>query len=396
MLPDRNPGKHPNCRWTNIVWIGLLATCFCPPTLGQGSIAERIPALQTAYAGFQAPENEIEFTPGRLVAVVGEEHVLAGEVLSLYESRLAEMREKATERQIEAARNQFFRQALVEVIKMKMLSQQFYVNMAKNKPMKDILEAKTQIKLSINRAFYESYVPILLKQYKVSNEVELDQALREKNSSLEGQKLTFMDSVLADEFMKGAIPEKVRIDVLDVRDRYEQQADQWQRPARARFQKMSVFFRKFPDKQSAYREIESMFTEVFTGGAAFASVAKRRSQAASAEEGGYYDWTNQGVLKSLPIDQAVFSIPLNRLSQIIEDEDGYHVIMVLEREEARILPFADAQAEVEKQLVEEKKAEMRKKLFEDLRKRTVVWTLWPEDWPNARPLSDYLGIEIPK
>ncbi len=217
-------------------------------SFAQESIAARIPALQTAYVGFEVGENEVEFTPGRLVAVVGEEHVLAGEVLSLFETKLMEMAANAPEKQVQALRNRFFRQALTEVIKMKMMSQQFYVLQAKNKPVSDRDEVKQQVRLAINRAFYESYVPILLKQYKASTEVELDQILRTKNTSLEGQKLTFLDSVLADEYRKMAVPQKFKIDVLEVRDRYEQDMEKWQRPARARFQKMSVCFESFLTK----------------------------------------------------------------------------------------------------------------------------------------------------
>jgi parvulin-like peptidyl-prolyl isomerase len=283
---------------------------------------------------------------------------------------------------------------LTEVIKMKMYSQSFLAQAAGNKSMKDREDAKQQIKMKVAQAFHESYVPILLKQYKVESELELDRALREKRSSLEGQKLTFMDSVLADEFVKGAVPNEVRVDILEIRDRYEEEKDQWQRPARVRFQKMSVLFKKYPDKNAAYSEIVSMFEEVRTGGAPFSSVAARRSQGAKAEEGGFFDWTNQGSLRSQPVEQAIFSIPTNRLSDIIEDSDGFHVVVVLEREDARILPFAKAQEEIRKDLEHEKKVSLQRELFDDLQKKTPVFSAWPADWPTARPLSEYNGIAL--
>ncbi len=101
------------------------------------------------------------------------------------------------------------------------------------------------------------------------------------------------------------------------------------------------------------------------------------------------------MLRSQPVDQAVFSIPLDRLSSIIEDEDGFHVIKVLERDEARVLSFAEADPEIRKTLNDEKRREMEQKLIADLRKKTSVWTLWPEDWEGARPLSDYIGVQVP-
>jgi parvulin-like peptidyl-prolyl isomerase len=366
----------------------------CHGVRAQNSVADSIPHIKAAQVSFALAENEIEFTPGRLVAVVGEDHVLAAEVLSMLEARLAEGMKNATPQQIDAARNQYFRPMLTEVIKMKMYSQSFLAQAAGNKSMKDREDAKQQIKMKVAQAFHESYVPILLKQYKVESELELDRALREKRSSLEGQKLTFMDSVLADEFVKGAVPNEVRVDILEIRDRYEEEKDQWQRPARVRFQKMSVLFKKYPDKNAAYSEIVSMFEEVRTGGAPFSSVAARRSQGAKAEEGGFFDWTNQGSLRSQPVEQAIFSIPTNRLSDIIEDSDGFHVVVVLEREDARILPFAKAQEEIRKDLEHEKKVSLQRELFDDLQKKTPVFSAWPADWPTARPLSEYNGIAL--
>ena len=335
--------------------------------------------------------SEIEFYPGSLVAIVGEEHILAGELLSMIEPMIVSFKGKASDAELVTLRQQLIRRALIETVQTKMLSQRFLSELVEKKPVAEREAARKQIVTQVNRAFYESYVPMLMQENKASDEVELDRILREKGSSIEGLKLTFFDGTLASEMMQGLTTKKINIDILAMRDRYESQIQDWQRPARAKFQLMSVEFRNFKSKQAASSEIQGMFEEVRTGGANFESVAKRRSQGVRSEEGGLFDWTNQGSLRSGPIDDALFSIPLNRLSNYIEDEQGIHVIVVLQREPARVLPFAEAQEEIRKKLAEERRSELRQEFLDKMRDETAVWSLWPEDIANARPLSDAIA-----
>src|SRR5262249_36529565 len=85
-------------------------------------------------------------------------------------------------------------------------------------------------------------------------------------------------------------------------------------------------------------------------GAALADVARAHSQAVSASEGGLNDWTTKGSLRSEVIDEALFGLPVGRLSRIIEDEEGLHIIRVVEREDQQVTPFGEVQAEIKKKL----------------------------------------------
>jgi hypothetical protein len=93
-------------------------------------------------------------------------------------------------------------------------------------------------------------------------------------------------------------------------------------------------------------------------------------------------------LRSAKVDEAVFGIPLRRLSWIIEDDEGFKIIEVMERELARVVPFEEAQVEIRKALSKQREAHAREKLMERLRQNSAVWSRWPEDIPNAKPLSE--------
>jgi parvulin-like peptidyl-prolyl isomerase len=70
----------------------------------------------------------------------------------------------------------------------------------------------------------------------------------------------------------------------------------------------------------------------------FASVATEvSSDPTSAERGGDLDWVTKGMLPGPRFEEALFALPAGRLSEVVESEFGFHVIEVLEVDEARAL-----------------------------------------------------------
>ena len=79
----------------------------------------------------------------------------------------------------------------------------------------------------------------------------------------------------------------------------------------------------------------------------FEVIAKKKSEGFTADKGGHHDWTTQGALKSTALDAALFKEEMNKLSEIIEDEEGFHIIVVLDREAARKQPMEEVQLQLE-------------------------------------------------
>jgi parvulin-like peptidyl-prolyl isomerase len=73
------------------------------------------------------------------------------------------------------------------------------------------------------------------------------------------------------------------------------------------------------------------------GGEDFATLAKELSQdSASKESGGDLGWFPKGMM--LPeFETAAFSLPVGQLSEIIQSQAGFHIILVLEHESSREL-----------------------------------------------------------
>jgi parvulin-like peptidyl-prolyl isomerase len=118
-----------------------------------------------------------------------------------------------------------------------------------------------------------------------------------------------------------------------------------------------------------------MGNKVRFGGAEFWAVARKHSQEKNAENGGYHDWTTLGDLRiSKQLSAEIFTIELNKLSKIIEDDEGLLIIRVLDREEAHLIPFSEAQIDIKTNLKNEALNKSYRDYVDKLRDKTPIWT----------------------
>jgi parvulin-like peptidyl-prolyl isomerase len=140
---------------------------------------------------------------------------------------------------------------------------------------------------------------------------------------------------------------------------------------------------RFNDPREAYAELARMGNEVWQDGtarqvqgAAFPEVAKAKSDGFTAQQGGAHDWTTQGALKSAVIDQALFSLEVGQMSPILDGEEGFHIVRVLERKEAGRRPFTEVQHEIRERLKEERFQVAVQEYLNTLRRDARIWTAY--------------------
>jgi hypothetical protein len=178
------------------------------------------------------------------------------------------------------------------------------------------------------------------------------------------------------------------ITFLDMQDYYDRHRDEFAVPARARWQQLSVAFSKHPTKQAAWAAIAALGRQLQQG-APFDEVARQSSDGPTAAAGGHRDWTTKGSLVSASLDEAIFHLPPGALSQILEDETGFHIVRVLERTDAGYVPFSQSQDKIRKILQKQRQSELREKYLAELRKKFPVATIFDE--APATGVSQRLG-----
>lgn len=318
------------------------------------------------------------FEAGQVVAVVGDERILAGDMLGVVNQWMVANREKIPPGREDAFRRKLMEQVLEGEIQNKLVYLDFLRQIRSKGAGEDKIK---EIHNKIYDQFDEKRLPEMMEKAKVTSPVELDSKMREQGTSLMKHKRQFAQKVMCQQWLKET-PEVNHDPVIthaQMLDYYYAHTENYEFQAKAKWEHLMARYNKFPNKAAAWDAIAAMGNEVALGGSPLWAVAKRSSHGVTASDGGQYDWTTQGSLRSKVLDQAIFELPLKELSPILEDEDGFHIVRVLERKEAGRTSFESTQAEIKEKIKKEQVEKQITVFLEDLRKKTPVWTIFDEE-----------------
>ncbi len=336
-----------------------------------------------------AKNEQLPDDPAAVIAVVGRSPVLLGDVMGKVDARindvLAKTDQEIPEDQLHFARVNLVRGMLAQAIQNKMMRESFLLDQVGTQAADKREEADAKLTSRARQMFFESELPELKKQYKVEDLNELDALLREKGSSLATRQRDFIDAMLGHLYIRSKVEREPTVSIAEINEYYQAQLDDYQRPTRARWEQLTVLFEKFDTEEAAHQAIWGMGREAYFGGNVQA-VAREKSQEPFAGKGGVHDWTAKGSLASEELDKQIFTLPLNELSDIIEDSSGYHIVRVLERQESGLTPLSEVQDDIRAAIRQNKIADSQKKVMKDMQVRIPVWSIFPDDTPGANPL----------
>ena len=166
----------------------------------------------------------------------------------------------------------------------------------------------------------------------------------------------------------------------ELRTAYQAARQRYARPAAANVLHILVKVEPnaAPAVDAAARAKAQSLVAQLRGGADFATLAKANSDdPSSAGIGGSMGWVDMGQTVK-PFEDAIFSIPLNTISDPIRSpEFGYHIVKVTERRAESVRPFEEVKAELTSSTVADKAKEVAR--MEINRLRAVVRNNKPAD-----------------
>lgn len=311
---------------------------------------------------------------GQIIARVGSEVILAGDILPRINEALERMGNQVPDGELERARRVLLQRELAPFIKIKVL----YLDARRKIPAENF----PQVEEKLDAHFDQVFLPLMMKDTGASSRAELDEKLRKYGASLAEQKRQFMERTLASQWLRQQIQFDREISHDAMLAYYHEHLADYEFEAKARWEEIMVRFDRAPSKSAAYRTIAELGNRVFQG-APFADVAKAASQGVTAAKGGQWDWTTRGALVSRTLNQALFTLPVGQLSQIIESQEGFHIIRVIERRDAGRVPFEEAQVEIRTTLQKEDVQRQQEVYLARIRKQIPVWTIF-DDEPAAQ------------
>jgi parvulin-like peptidyl-prolyl isomerase len=311
------------------------------------------------------PEIDSEsFEPGRVLALVGGEPIFVGDMMFQVNQAIEHRMPGAPESTRKEIRPKLIKMLLPQFVNNKML----YVSALESMP--DGVEINSVIEQAADQ-FDEKELPRMVESSGVKNIAEFEANLRAQGSSIKqlrtawakeqigkwtlGQKLNVVSSVSHQELL----------------DEYHGSLASYEVKAKAKWEQILIRFDRTSSRDEARATAKEVLEQVVYGGN-FAAVAKKVSHGFRAEQGGQHDWTSKGSLVLKEIDAALFSMPLGKVSDLIETRDGLHIVRIIDRTQEGHVPFLEAQVEIKEQLLEKKRVQAIEKYIDTLKESIPV------------------------
>ena len=366
---------------------GGMAVSSTQPNPAMRPIPPADPSVRLAQ--YQAPAEsgpELNYRPpaqqlrpvAQPIARIGDETIFDIEVAGPVNQQLArQARPDMSPRQMEQIRRELTKQALESIIDQKIVVY---------KARKDIpADAWPKIEKSVNEQFDKTHLKDLMARADATTRHELERILQQSGTSIERQKKAFLDRSLAAQWIRKEVNYEPEVTHQEMLDYYQAHREEYRVKGRVNWEELSARFDRFPSKDAAHQAIAQMGNEVLSG-RPLAEVARAKSHGITAAQGGARGWTNQASLASELIDQALFTLAPGTLSRILEDERGFSIVRVIEREPAGYKSFVDMQTEIREKIKKDKVDRGVKDYLAKLRAETPIWTIFdtPEDGQGGR------------
>jgi peptidyl-prolyl cis-trans isomerase C len=200
---------------------------------------------------------------------------------------------------------------------------------------------------------------------------KLEDFLKENNIPKEDIALGIkVKKLVALELGKNAKPTKKEISKF-----YDDNKDKFSTPENVHVRHILVTIDQADDdkiKAEKKEKIEKLRKQLVDG-ADFAEIARINSDCPSKEKGG-----DLGIIKKnqtvKEFEEAAFSQEKNVIGPVVKTEFGYHIIQVIDHQQAKMTPLADVQGKISSYLEQQKQTEAFGKLIQKLRKQAIIMT----------------------
>ncbi len=240
-----------------------------------------------------------------------------------------------------------------------------------------------QFMKQIERVWVEHEMPELFQKYNVKDQYELRRMMEKRGLSLDKVRDAFKLQTAASEFVRNELQAKIKVDLPEQRAYYDAHLKEFDRPAQVTWREVVVEVSKHKNRAEARGKAEAVLARLRRGDD-FQTVAKAESEGPNARKGGLWE-TAPGSYADAAVNEALNTLPLGRISAILEGPDAYHVVRVEKRRQAGPASFLDVQLDIRDTLRDEKFKKGAEAFFAKLRGKTLITSPMFEGSPGLPP-----------
>jgi hypothetical protein len=152
---------------------------------------------------------------------------------------------------------------------------------------------------------------------------------------------------------------------------YRSHADRFRQPAAIRWEHTYAPFDGFSSREQARQAINQIRNAALGHSPPPSSPLSLKRVEAQA-----YGWTRREELPSPLLAHWLFSLPVGKLSPVMEDEHGVHLVRVLQQRPAVQIPLEEAAEEIRAEILQQRREAVEAKYLGSLRRQADIWTIF--------------------
>ncbi|MGE4286272.1 MAG: peptidylprolyl isomerase [Phycisphaerae bacterium] len=160
--------------------------------------------------------------------------------------------------------------------------------------------------------------------------------------------------------------DKTKVSDEDVQKYFDENKAQMAQPEEVRASHILVKVDADSDKAAAKAKIDDIAAKLKDGGD-FAALAKEYSDCPSSARGGDLDFFSRGRMVK-EFEDAAYGMEVGDVSDVVETQFGYHIILVTDKHEAKEANFDEVKEDIKNYLQNQKKSELAEGIREDMMK----------------------------
>jgi len=209
-------------------------------------------------------------------------------------------------------------------------------------------------------------------QNKLDSMEKLEAAVTKEGLNWDDFKSNIRNKLLTQEVIRREVGAHITIGRDEAMKYYEQHKKDFVKPEQVALRaiELSTEGKNETELTELKKKAEDLLRRI-KDGEDFSTLAKRFSDGATAQQGGYLGVYKRGEL-SKQLEDQVFSMKKNQLTDVIETKQGFLILQVLERYEAGEQPFEKVENEIMDHLYSERMEPALREYLKTLREQSYV------------------------
>jgi parvulin-like peptidyl-prolyl isomerase len=197
--------------------------------------------------------------------------------------------------------------------------------------------------------------------------------LEAEGNSLEAVKKEIRGQMLRMRLLRREVQSKILVTDEEIGEYYEKHRQDYEGKEAVRIKQILLPVAAGADKKTREnaREQVRQLRERISKGEPFEILAAQYSKGPAAAQGGDIGFVEKGVIVP-EVEKVAFSLPAGQVSDVIETENGFHIIAVVDKRGAGLKPLPAVRNEIKAKIEDEKVAKKYDEWIEGVRNKSFI------------------------